>query len=294
MLAAEGRPMSKAPSLGFSSLMLGCLGLVACTFDPSTYHPTGGGGSTASLITAGPGTTNQAGSGVTASSASTTALAATGSGVTTTGVTTASSTTTGSVTASSSVSGTGGGAVTLTPCGIPPDHFNNFPTGWNQQDATIFKYGMGNMNVGVEAQVQNQWAGAWIDPMAFDDCYASIMLVDTSGAGKAYLNLYQVTTQNSVQIDYDSFWKTVNTPNALPVAAAQDRPVALGFAIHAGSVYFFFIKHGATTWSQGSKNSVPWIGANDIALGFGDQANSSQWAKFDDFNVIPITGAELW
>jgi hypothetical protein len=185
--------------------------------------------------------------------------------------------------------------VVLTQCGIPSEHFDNYPTGWNQQDTTTFKYGMGNNNTGVVATIPSggQFAGAWLDPMSLDDCYATIVLVDVGGSGKSYLNLWE-NSSNNVGINYDAFWKTVNTPQTLPVAAAQDRPEALGIVIHAGTVYFLYVPHGGTAWSHGSKQTVSWIGANDISVGFGVAGNSSQWAKFDDFNVRPISGADLW
>lgn len=175
------------------------------------------------------------------------------------------------------------------------EHFDNYPTGWNQQDTTTFKYGMGSNNTGVVATIPSmgQFAGAWLDPMSLDDCYASIVLVDVGSAGKSYLNLWE-NSSNNVGINYDAFWKTMNTPQIGPVAVAQDRPEALGIAIHAGTVYFLYIPHGAMTWSHGSKQTVSWIGANDISIGFGVAGNASQWAKFDDFNVRPITGADLW
>jgi len=243
-----------------------------CSFDLSQYEPSGAGGagtgakqpaSTSSGSPSGPGsTTSQT---ATATSGSLTPTA-TGSGSTT-------------------VSSSTGMSTVLPPCGGFTDNFNQFPTNpmWNVAGAS-------KTNGHAQAKFIAGFAGAWRNGASYDECYASVSILDLSG-GSAYLNLWQSVTTSIILTTDGS--KVTSPSTSVPVT---DLPKALAIAFHNQQVYYLYIKHGGSGWEPAFdvQPRASWMDQAVNTLGFGiNSANFNDTATFADFNVLTVTTGDL-
>ncbi len=245
--------------------------LVGCSFDFAPFNGGAGGAAASSSNGSGSVTTTSTGK-------------ATGSSTSSAGP----GATTGTGTSSSSTS-TGGPSV-LTECGGLADTFATFDTNTWSSHASVFEAAN---HLHTKIDTGNGYAEAFLKAKAqYDECYASVAVVDYPSSTIAYLG---VEDQNGMfeEVAYDKSKNELQAPQLAGFDPGFE-PDGLGIAFHAGSVHFLYHHGGAWTDAQ----SIPrdaWMndGANDtIAIGVGPGANNLEGA-FDDFNVHPITVADL-
>ncbi len=178
----------------------------------------------------------------------------------------------------------------LTECGGLEDTFSSFDQDTWSAHATVFEDG-GHLHTKIDTG--NGYAEAFLKASAqYDECYASISVADYPSGTIAYLG---VQDQNgmSEEVAYDKSKNELQTPQ-LAGFNPGFVPDGLGVAFHAGRVHFFY-RHADVWFDAQSILRDAWMndGANDtIAIGVGAGANNQE-GSFDDFNVHPITLADL-
>jgi hypothetical protein len=248
-----------------SWIAVSCIAGAGCSFDLSSYEPSG-----ASAGAAHPSaTTSGMPSGTTTSVTS---------GAVTSG--TGTNTTTGTASSSSTGAGT-----PIASCGGFTDDFSNFPNNpmWNVSGAT-------QQGGHAQAKFVAVFAGAWRNPTSYGECYASIELLDLSG-GTAYLNLWR-DNLTSIAIGYDGS-KVIAPQMSVTVA---DPPKALAIAFFNNHVYYLFMKQGGSAWEApfDIEARASWMDGATNVLGFGiSSANYNDTATFADFNTLPVASSDL-